>query len=275
MSDGRLGCEVIVTRAGVLAMLDLETGEVMHPIGPMVEAELMYVQPSRLHQRLQRPGDGPLVLFDVGLGAASNAITAWRVSDALSADARRLQIVSFDHSLQPLELALSPAHASVFALEGRAGEAARQLLSGVHECARTSWRLRLSDLCVALAEEPEAVADIVYWDVYSARNCPALWTVQTFRSLRRVCRAGATVHTYSGALAARAAMLLAGFAVGLGPSSGAKQKHSTIAATELSDLERPLDRAWFLRLANACDVLPADAPKDALAWLEALPQFQR
>ena len=275
MREGRLGCEVIVTRSGVQAMLDLETGEVMHPIGPMVEAELMYVQPSRLAERLQQPGDGPLVLFDIGLGAASNAITAWRVSDELPCAQRRLQIVSFDHSLQPLELALSPAHASVFALEGRAGDAARQLLHGGHESARTSWRLRLSDLCLALEREPEAVADIVYWDVYSARGCPALWTVQTFRALRRVCRAGATVHTYSGALAARAAMLLAGFAVGLGPSSGAKQKHSTIAATDVADLERPLDRAWFERLANAPDALPSDAPQDALALLEALPQLLR
>ncbi|MDB4988617.1 MAG: queuine tRNA-ribosyltransferase [Myxococcaceae bacterium] len=277
MSDGRLGCEVIVTRTGVQAMLDLETGEVMHPIGPTLEAELMYVAPSRLAERLALANPDPLVLFDIGLGAASNAIAAWRVSDQLSADARRLQIVSFDHSLQPLELALQPEHAAVFALEGRAGEAARALLTGdgVYRSPRTDWSMHLSDLLVALAAQPDAVADIVFWDVYSARGCPALWTVQTFRSLRRVCRHGATVHTYSGAIAARAAMLLAGFAVGLGPSSGAKQKHSTIAATHVDVLERPLDRAWLERLLKADAMLPGDAPSDALEQLAAMPQFAR
>jgi queuine tRNA-ribosyltransferase len=273
VSETRLGCEVIVTRTGVRAMLDLETGEVMHPIGPMVEAALMYVEPSRLLRRLQTAGDGPLVLFDVGLGAASNAITAWRVSEGLSADARRLSIVSFDHSRQPLELALQPEHAATFELEGRAGEAARALLDGGYESQRTSWTMHLRDLLVALRAQPDAVADLVYWDVYSARGCPALWTVDTFCSLRRVCRRGATVHTYSGALAARAAMLLAGFAVGLGPSSGAKQKHSTIAATELTDLALPLDRKWLERLRAAGSVLPSDAPADALERIEALPQF--
>ena len=276
MSEARLGCEVIVTRTGVRAMLDLETGEVMHPIGPMVEAALMYVEPSRLLQRLQTPGEDALVLFDIGLGAASNAITAWRISDALPAAARRLSIVSFDHSRQPLELALQPEHAATFALEGRAGDAARALLSdGGYESPRTRWTLHLSDLLVALRAQPDAVADVVYWDVYSARGCPALWTVETFCSLRRVCRRGATVHTYSGALVARAAMLLAGFAVGLGPSSGAKQKHSTIAATEWTDLAQPLDRKWLERLYNASAALPSDAPADALERIAALPQFSR
>ncbi|MDB4974536.1 MAG: queuine tRNA-ribosyltransferase [Myxococcaceae bacterium] len=273
-----MGCEVIVTRTGVKAMQDRETGEVMHPIGPTREAEQMYVQPSRLGARLEAPHLEPLVLFDVGLGAASNAIAAWRVSEALSADARKLEIVSFDHSLAPLELALQPEHAETFALGGRAGEAARVLLGGegaTYQSARTTWRMHLSDLRVALEAQPSAVADVVYWDVYSARGCPALWTLATFRSLRRVCRDGATVHTYSGALAARAVMLLAGFAVGLGPSSGAKQKHSTIAASNLCDLDQPLDRAWFERLAKADVSLPADAPQDAIAQIAALPQFSR
>jgi queuine tRNA-ribosyltransferase len=275
-TSGRLGCEVIVTRSGVQAMLDLETGEVMHPIGPMREAEQMYVEPSRLSTRLATPHAEPLVLFDIGLGAASNAVAAFRVSEALPVQARKLSIVSFDHSLQPLTLALQPEHAAVFALEGRAGDAARTLLpdgTGVYDSERTRWSMLLGDLLEALLRQPDAAADVVYWDVYSARGCPALWTVETFRLLRRVCRDGATVHTYSGALAARAAMLLAGFAVGLGPSSGAKQRHSTIAAAQLADLEFPLDSAWLQRLCNAPDALPPDAPADALERVAALPQF--
>ena len=59
--------------------------EVMHPvIGPLVEADALYVVPSRLAARLAQTSEAdptaPLVLLDVGLGAGSNAVAAWRVS---------------------------------------------------------------------------------------------------------------------------------------------------------------------------------------------------
>ena len=79
-------CEVVATRSGIPAILHRASGEVMHPgTGPAVEARELYVLPSRLEKRLSDLPIGAtsapdLVLFDVGLGAASNAIAAWRVS---------------------------------------------------------------------------------------------------------------------------------------------------------------------------------------------------
>ena len=124
-------CEVVITREGAPAMLDRRVGEVMHPVvGPAIEAA-----------RLAAGGEEPLVLLDVGLGAASNAIAAWQVSEALPATARPLTIVSFERSLDALALALRPEHAESFGLAGRAGEAARALLGrGEHATARTRWR---------------------------------------------------------------------------------------------------------------------------------------
>jgi len=264
-------CEVITTRAGARAIMDVHTGEVMHPIGPIHEAQHMYVAPSRLAERLHEDDASPLVVFDIGLGAASNAITAWRVADALGTG-RRLDILSIDHSLEPLALALE--HASDFALEGRAGDAARALLEHhAYTDARTRWRFLLQDLVVALKGPLDVRADIVFWDVYSARLCPALWTPELFSAVRSSCRDGATLHTYSGSFPARAAMLLGGFAVGLGPSPGAKQRHSTIAATAVDVLDRPLDRAWLERLRGAAASLPVTFPADALDRIASAPQF--
>ncbi|HVU49687.1 MAG TPA: hypothetical protein VHL80_03310, partial [Polyangia bacterium] len=46
-------------------------GEVMHPgVGPVVEAEQLYVRQSRLAERLRE--ERTVVVFDVGLGAGSN-----------------------------------------------------------------------------------------------------------------------------------------------------------------------------------------------------------
>jgi queuine tRNA-ribosyltransferase len=264
--------EVVVTRGGARAMLDRATGEVMHPVvGPLVEANQLYLAPSRLAQRLGAPGE-PLVLLDVGLGAGSNAIAAWRLSEARAAG-RRLDIVSFDRTLSALEVALQGENAAAFGLEGGAGAAARALLaSGRSEGARTSWRLVLGELPAALDREAPGCADVVFWDPFSPRANPTLWTIAAFTALHRLVRDGATVHTYSAATATRAALLLAGFAVGQGDPIGDKEQ-TTMAAVRLADVPRPLDARWLARLARSSAPLPPDAPPDAMARLRALPQL--
>jgi queuine tRNA-ribosyltransferase len=280
--------EVVITSSGAPAMRDVACGEVMHPgTGPGVEPDELYVAPSRLEARLRDDANGagePLVLLDVGLGAASNAIAAWRVSESLSASpadrARRLEIVSFDNTLEALELALRPEHAASFGLTSDDAHAAATALlrDGRHETARTVWRLALGDFPEMLAREPDASADVVFWDFYSSKTHPRLWTVSTFRGLRRVCRAGATLHTYSTATAFRSALLLAGFAVGLGGRTGLRE-HTTIAAADLADVAEPLDARWLARIARSTAAFPADVGDDdatraeALARVRACPQF--
>lgn len=268
-------CEVVVTSSGAMAMRDRSNGELMHPVvGPQVEARELYVAPARLEARLREPSDQPLRLLDVGLGAASNAIAAWHVSESLPLGCRPLEIISYECSLDALELALSPAHAHDFLLAGAAGEAARALLSaGEHATARTRWRLVLGDLTQTLPRGEPASADVVFWDPYSLRSNPQLWTLANFRALRRLCREGATVHTYSGATKVRSALLLADFAVGVGVGVGAKQKQTTIAAVTLADLAAPLDRRWLARIERSSAPLPHDAPPDALAQIAQKPQF--
>lgn len=272
--------EVVTTRTGARAIRDRITGELMHPVvGPLVESERLYVTPSRLAERLREPGDGPLVLLDVGLGAGSNAIAAWRVSEAAPPGARRLSIVSFDQSLDAMALALAAEHAPAFGLEGDVGDAARAIVArGAHETARTLWRFVHGDLWTTLAAEEKASADLVFWDPFSPGANPALWTAQAFAMLFPLCRAGATVHTYGGATATRAAFLLAGFSVGEGEVTGdaskaGQRKRGTVAALRAEDLARPLTRRWLERLARSSAPLPSDAPSDAMARIAACAQF--
>jgi queuine tRNA-ribosyltransferase len=267
-------CEVVVTRSGALAMHDRSVGEVMHPIvGPRIEAEQLYLAPSRLQARLQRAAESPFVLLDVGLGAGSNAIAAWKVSERLPASARRLEIVSFERDLEAITLASSEANAPAFGFEGEAGDAARALVArGRHETARTVWRLVSGELPATLAREPAASADMAFWDPYSPRANPTLWTMEAFVALRRLCRADATVYTYCAATAARSALLLGGFAVGFGEAMR-EGRQTTKAALHPRDLEQPLDYRWLQRLGRSSAPFPSDAPPDALARVAALPQF--
>ena len=268
---------------GLLAIRERASGEVMHPgAGPRVEAESIYVVPSRLAARLQE-GGAPLVLLDVGLGAATNAISAWQVSEAQSSAARRLEIVSFEHDLDALALALRPQYAAAlgFTKAGANAHAAATalLVEGQHETPRTRWRLRLGDFQASLPALPDACADIVFWDLFSPRTAPALWTIAMFQALRRVCREGATVHTYSASTSTRSGFLLGGFAAGVGDPTG-DHDETTIAATSIADLAQPLGASWLGRLARSSMPFPSDVPSDPLARAEALarvracPQFR-
>lgn len=277
------GCEVVTLPNGLRAIRERACGEVMHPgSGPLVEAESVYVTPSRLAARLQE-GGAPLVLFDVGLGAATNAITAWQVSEAQGPGSRRLEIVSFEHDLDALRLALEPDNADSLGLTkggANAHAAASALLEhGHHETPRTHWRLCLGDFRSWLARMPDGYADIVYWDLFSPRTAPALWTVSMFKALRRACREGATLHTYSASTSTRSGFLLGGFAVGVGERTGNRDE-TTIVATRPEDLARPLGASWLGRLARSSVPFPNDVPDEPLARAEALarvracPQFR-
>ena len=270
-----LDCEVVQTRSGAQAMRDKLSGELMHPVGPLIESQRLYVESSHLALRLQQSLGDALVLWDVGLGAASNAAAAWRCADQLSGPRRLLRILSFDRSLGALELALRPENNSAFGLAGKVEQAARELLErGLAESAHVAWELRRGELEVTLRDGRDAPADIVFWDPFSPKANPALWTCGAFAAARRGCREGATLHTYSGATSVRAALLLAGFAVGMGePVSPGK--FATCAATSIEALRQPLTRRWFEQLARSSAPFPTDAPSDALERIEALPQFAR
>lgn len=275
MRDDECTYTVVRTEHGALAMRDDATGEIMHPgAGPLAEAAQLYLGPSRLAARLTTGDDTPLVLFDVGLGAGTNAAVAFRAALAAPPTARRLHIVSFERTLAPLRVVLDGREPDAFGFDAATAHAAHTLLArGRYESARVRWDLLLGELPDRLDDAPSA--DIVFWDPYSPRANPGLWRVEAFRALRRRCHLGTTVHTYSAATATRSALLLAGFFVGLGAPSGRKQKPTTVAATRLADLSEPLASTFLAQVASSRIPFPDDAPADAGQALAAHPQFTR
>ena len=107
-------------------MFSAAYGEKMHPgLGPQAEADLLYVRQLQICERLQS-GSGEFVLWDVGLGAAANALTAIRmIRESLARGGARfsghpnqlkpelqhpapkiLRLVSFDHTTDAAAFAL-------------------------------------------------------------------------------------------------------------------------------------------------------------------------
>ena len=261
--------ELVTIKSGAVAVRSLDAGEVMHPgIGPLREAEELYIAQSRLATRLAARD---VTLFDIGLGAGTNALAARAVSEATTGTGR-LQLVSFENDLGALALAL--ANPGAFAIVDEAAAAARALVAdGRHATARTTWTLRQGDLLAALDVEPTR-ADLVFWDPFSPRANPALWTIAAFTALRRAAGPRCALYTYSGSTRVRLALLLAGWAVGAGVAIGDKAQ-TTVAAIEVDDLERPLDRAWLGKRGDPSTPWPGDAPAGALGLIEKLRQFAR
>ena len=273
--------EVVATRSGARAMLDRATGEVMHPLsGPIEEPRSLYVRPSRLEDAPSHAGEPSRSCSSTsGLARAPTRRRRGRSRrrGPRPGAAGSLHIVSFDRTFAALELALaSGARRDVRArrhdARGRAAacsstarpRGARHRLARV---ARASCRRRCSP-------SRPASADVVYWDPFSPRANPSLWNVAAFTALRRLCRDGATVHTYSGATATRTALLLAGFAVGFGDVLPSGRQ----ATRGRDSPRRPRERRSIAAGSTASRGRPrrcsSDAPADAFDRIAGMSQFQ-
>ena len=243
--------ELVTLRNGARAVRHRGHGEVMHPsVGPWQEALRLYVEQPRLAERLRQPGP-PLVVLDVGLGAATNAVAALTCARELGAERRRpLELLSLEVDLAPLRLALADPEGFPFLQPFR--EAAESLMRhGSWESEGLRWTLRLGN-AVPHLEGPLPLADLVFFDPFSPAANPEMWTEGVLSRVRARCREdgeGALLMTYSAATPTRVTLLLAGFSVGAGVSTGTKGE-TTVAATRLEALEAPLGERWQIGRAS-------------------------
>lgn len=254
--------ELVTLRNGARAVRHTGHGEVMHPsVGPWQEANRLYVEQPRLANRL-KTAQRPLVIWDVGLGAATNAAAV--IACATEAAAAPVELHSFECDLAPLELARADAAGFPY-LTPLQPQLSALLSEGRARTAHLDWTLHLGDAraLYASAGRPE----LVLYDPFSPEANPALWTVEAFSALRQRCAADAVVLTYSASTNVRARMLLGGFFVGQGWSIGTKSE-TTVAATRPELLETPLGPRWLARVGRSSAVDPADA-----AQVRAHPQF--
>lgn len=230
----RLGRYEIVVREGVGRIRDTVSGEVMHSVNdPAEEARSLYVEQSRLVERLMEPRDEPLVVWDVGLGAAANAMAAIQAVESMPAGQlqRRLQIVSFENDLDSLRLALR--HPRWFThLRHLAPNALLTANRWLNAAGSIEWLLLPGDFMHRKHDAP--APDLVFFDPFSYKTDSALWTLQAFRELARVCEHTATeLFTYTYSTRVRAALLAAGFFVARGRATGPKLE-TTIALSPLA-----------------------------------------
>jgi queuine tRNA-ribosyltransferase len=252
-------------------MRSLLYGETFHPVvGPMVEARGLHVAQSRLVERAEELGH--LVVWDVGLGAAANAIAAIEAAREASSS---IEIHSFDHSLAPLEFAIQNA-ASLGYL--RPWNETVQMLVSKRRVAigNTTWFFHPGDFREQVNAPPAPAPDAILYDPYSPSANPGMWSLAHFTRLRTALTRPCTLTSYSRSTAVRVTLALAGFCVGRGSATGEKDE-TTVAATSKHLLAEPLGIDWLGRVKRSTKASPlreghADGPISE-ADFEALSAF--
>jgi hypothetical protein len=280
---------------GVHSVRSLVHGETFHPvIGPEAEAEALHVRQLRLRERLSGRLE-EFVIWDVGLGAAANALTVLRATRDLTAP---LRLVSFDCTLEPLRFALQHTEALPYLLGyeeilARLGSGDATELEFQNGTQPVAWGLVRGDFPVLLqdwqrgearvAPRPPAPHAILYDPFSPARN-PAMWTLPLFTALYAVLDPNrpCAMPSYSRSTLLRVTLLLAGFYVGLGHATGEKEE-TTVAANAPALIEEPLGHTWLQRARRSTSAEPLREPVyrqrrlTAETWeqLQAHPQFAR
>ena len=251
---------------GFASIQHVASGEIMHPIDdPNIEADRLYVEQSALIAAALRDPTRPLCIWDVGLGAAHNAMAVIRRFAAAGAHGP-VSLVSFERDLDAFHLAL--AHQKEFP-HLRHAAPHRFAIDRAYRAGELAWTLHPGDFRDTFTAAP--MPDVILFDPFSSAVDTAMWSLATFEALFAHLARPVELFTYSSSTAVRASLLAAGFHVARGIGSGAKAE-TTIALKPDGEAllagHARLDRAWLERRARSSARFAADIPAERHAELE-------
>ena len=282
--------EVHFAPQGFASIRQISSGEIMHSrTPPMEEAQRLYIEQSDLAARLRISPEenaetaAPLVIWDVGLGAAANAMSAILCYEALAAaePVRPMHIISFENDLDPLKLAFLHNREFTYLRHNAIGGilAVGKWQSPQHAGLR--WTLMQGDFLASIPASP-APPDVIFFDMFSSKTDAGQWTLGAFRKVFAACEGRAVeIFTYTCSTPVRAALLAAGFHVAKGLST--VDKLDTTVALTREAIRAPLRyellaQDWLGRWTRSAAKFPADLPRDQQpAFEQAIlshPQFR-
>jgi queuine tRNA-ribosyltransferase len=268
--------EIVVRADSNAAIRQRSSGEVMHSCNdPWSESMALYVEAPRITERLSQ-GSEPFVIWDVGLGAATNAMACLSSLESLEGLDRPVVLVSFENDLDSLRLVLN--NPKFFTHIRHPGP--HVLLkdgSWQSKKAPISWSLLHGDFAQRFTEAPQP--HVIWYDPFSSKVDTPLWHGPLLSKILAHCGDTATsLHTYSASTAIRATLLGAGWWVGSGPASGPKNETTTAfsPAAHRHDVTRNLlDHRWLERWDRSDAKHPFGFGSDfSLDSIRLHPQFE-
>jgi tRNA U34 5-methylaminomethyl-2-thiouridine-forming methyltransferase MnmC len=277
--------ELARLKNGVYSVRSRAEDETFHPVvGPVAEAKELYVDQLHLPRRIAEAND-VFTIWDIGLGAAANVLTV--INEAAGA-AANLRVLSFDHTLAPLQFAIQHAseldYPKTFTSD-LSELAEKKSVSFARGKLGVDWQVLVHDFPALVASkkaESWPKPDAILFDAFSPAKNPAMWTLPLFRRIFQLLDPArpCAMPTYSRSTMLRVTLLLAGFYVGAGRAIAEKDQ-TTIAANTLALIESPLDHTWLKRAQNSTCAEPLHAPvytrnpiaQQSLKGLLSHPQF--
>lgn len=246
---------------GTWSLHCVDVAETYHPVvGPEIEGHILYAKQIHLERINSSPG--PFVIWDVGLGAAANALAVIQEASLFTG---KIAIYSFEHNLKPLQFALK--HTEQLSYLSSFKDIVQQLLdthkvSFQYERISVSWEIIYGDFPLWLHSASSQMDKMlspaaILYDAYSPKKNPDMYTLALFKELKSVLsdNAPCLLVSYSRATLLRSTLLLAGFYVGKGAATGEKEE-TTLASNTLSLIRTPLDHTWLARAQKSTSAEP-------------------
>ncbi|AOP34065.1 tRNA-guanine(34) transglycosylase [Leptospira tipperaryensis] len=226
------------------------SGETMHSVNnPSQEAKSLYIVQSKLSEKLSvdsslSKNSRPFVIWDVGLGAATNSMAAIQCYEEVDSPVP-MNMISFECDLDPFRLAMR----NIGCFPHLFHKAPRSILdkgNWTSPFGGLTWNLVLGDFAETFREEQ--TPDLIFYDPFSFKTDSKLWEPEFLKELFTFFQndsKNTMLVTYSASTAVRSSLLYAGFWVGRGKGTGPKSE-TTVAYTK-----RPQNPDEFSQLLGA------------------------
>lgn len=220
------------TEDGSFTFFSEEFGEAFHSQeGAKAEALLKFAAATDLAHKAQ---SGSLRLLDVCYGLGYNTAAAleviWSVNPACE-----VEVVGLELDATVPKAAIAPPFINSWSVE------VQKVLKAIAQAHHYSSDRLTAMLLVGDARQTiqtlcasEFQADAIFFDPFSPRRCPQLWTVEFFARVATCLVPTGKLATYSRSASVRSAMLAAGFCIGTIPTKDQHLPHEWSQGTVAS-----------------------------------------
>jgi tRNA U34 5-methylaminomethyl-2-thiouridine-forming methyltransferase MnmC len=227
-----------LTDDGSFTFFSEEFGETFHSSqGAKEEAFLKFAKGTDLAQTAQRDA---VKLLDVCYGLGYNTAAALEVIWAVNPDCR-VELYGLELDATVPQAAIAPPLINSWSL---AVQPIFKAMALEHRCtmAHLSATLLIGDARQTMRSlcQSSFQADAIFFDPFSPRRCPQLWTIEFFALVTRCLAPTGKLATYSRSASVRSAMQAAGLHIGTIPLGDTALPHEwsqgTIASFEARSL---------------------------------------
>lgn len=205
------------TDDGSFTFFSEEFGEAFHSRqGAREEAFLKFAKATQLAQKAERDR---LRLLDVCYGLGYNTAAALETIWAVNPNCK-IEVYGLEIDATVPQAAIAPPLIDVWSPELQ--QTLRAIaLEGQHITSRLHASLLIGDARQTIQHLKQQAfrADAIFFDPFSPRRCPQLWTVEFFTQVSQCLAADGLLATYSRSASVRSAMKAAGLCIGTIPSS--------------------------------------------------------